>query len=155
MPDVVLPIPNAPRLKIVQQDDGKYGFVSEEDNVVTQFSMPKNIPGSETFLAHNYKAGKLFNQLKIGDNISVVSNKEYKIPVTRGKHTRKVKNIYKFIALSPTSPKSDFLDVVTNKRYTANELYKMMYETPNTTTLQTCIENNGDLSWGRLFVLAE
>lgn len=60
-------------------------------------------------------------------------------------------------ALVPNSPYSDFvnLDDPTGKVITSSELFKHVYARPDTLVFQTCINANGDPSWGRLFVTAE
>lgn len=151
MPNIILPIPDSLPIKIIQQPDGKYDFISNDDNVVTQFSSSKLRNEALGFLAHNTKTGSMFGKLNVGDEISIKGD----TPTTRGAYKKQVKNIYKFQALSPSDPKSMFKDLTNNKQYTAKELYEKMYGNKNALVLQTCIEKDGSNNWGRLFVVAE
>ena len=66
-----------------------------------------------------------------------------------------VTNIYRFQALDPTKSASDFVDLDTGQRYSGRLLFNRMYGGARHLIFQTCIYANGDLNWGRLFVLAE
>ena len=57
-------------------------------------------------------------------------------------------------ALDPTNPYSTFRDLASAERLTAEQLFKKVYRGDRHVTFQTCMEANGDLSWGRLFVIA-
>ena len=150
MTKIVLPIPNAAPLTITSQPKGDYNYVSSEEDTVTQFSMPQEKGGSLAYLAHNTAAGKLFDQLKVGDMIGVKSD----VPTTRGGYAKKVSSIKKYQAVNPRNPSSDFIDLETGERLTADALYKKMYTDAGNLILQTCISKDGDDSWGRLFVIA-
>ena len=54
-----------------QQPQGHAEFVDTGENTVTQFSSASEF-GSLGFLAHNYKIGKIFPSLAIGEEIVVV-----------------------------------------------------------------------------------
>jgi len=62
--------------------------------------------------------------------------------------------VYQFQALQPTNPYSNFVDLETNQQLTATELFYRVYTGAHHLTFQTCIEKDGEYSWGRLFVLA-
>jgi hypothetical protein len=134
-------------LRVIQQPSGKPGFVSPVDGVATQFGMASNnnVTG---MLAHNFASGRYFFDLAQGNLIDVVygdgSIKEYK-----------VETIKKFQALSPKSASSDFVDLETNEKLSASGLYNKMYTGNHHLTLQTCIQEGNEDSWGRLFILAE
>ena len=52
------------------------------------------------------------------------------------------------------NPYSQFKDLETQTSLTAEELFNNVYRGDYHLTLQTCIENNGNSSWGRLFIVA-
>jgi hypothetical protein len=134
-------------LRVIQQPSGKPGFVSPVEGVATQFGMASgnNVTG---MLAHNFASGRYFFDLAQGNTIDVVygdgSIKEYKVEA-----------IKKFQALSPKSASSDFVDLDTNEKLSAAGLFSKMYTGKHHLTLQTCIQEGTEDSWGRLFVIAE
>ena len=65
-----------------------------------------------------------------------------------------VTEIKQFQALSPRSPRSDFLDLKTGEKINANTLFIEIYKGNFHITLQTCIAQGVQDSWGRHFVLA-
>jgi hypothetical protein len=134
-------------LEVIQQPDNQPAFVSIEPGTATQFRMASSF-GSIGLLAHNYLGGASFDDASVGNRISVVYGdgriEEYKIS-----------SIVKFQALNPTYIRTDFLDISTQTRVTANDLFGMVYGGEPHLTLQTCIKNGLESSWGRLFVIAE
>lgn len=134
-------------LRVIQQPSGKPGYVSPIEGVATQFGMASsnNVTG---ILAHNFASGRLFFDLAAGSSIDVVYGdgtvKEYKVSV-----------IKKFQALSPKSASSDFIDLDTNEKLSAAGLFSKMYSGKHHLTLQTCIQEGTEDSWGRLFIIAE
>jgi hypothetical protein len=134
-------------LRVVQQPSGKPGYVSSVDGVVTQFSMakPYNVIG---LLAHNFSSGSEFFNLKLGDKISLIYGdgtiKEMQIT-----------KVDKYQALSPTSPYSDFQNLVTGERLTAEQVFYKYYTGNPHLTLQTCIAQGDQGSWGRIFIVAQ
>ena len=134
-------------MRVIQQPSGKPGFVSPVDGVATQFGMAanNNVTG---MLAHNFASGRFFFDLSMDDRVSVVygdgSIKEYKVTA-----------IYKFQALSPKSSASDFVNLDTGEELSAAGLFTRMYTGSHHLTLQTCIQEGTEDSWGRLFVIAE
>jgi hypothetical protein len=65
-----------------------------------------------------------------------------------------IKQTLKYQALQPTSPYSSFRDLTNDENLTAEQLFNKVYRGDRHITFQTCIEANGNLSWGRLFVIA-
>jgi hypothetical protein len=132
---------------VVQQPSGYPGYVSTEDKVVTQFGMATEV-GNVGLLAHNYLAGKSFASLSEGNVVFLVYGDG---------HTEKLKvtHVYKYQALNPLSPTSKFKDLSTNVTITAEELFRLVYRGNRHATFQTCIDANGNSSWGRLFIIAE
>jgi hypothetical protein len=67
----------------------------------------------------------------------------------------KVTSIVKFQALSPNSPSSKFVDLSTGDTLSASTLFKQVYGGDPHLVLQTCIAQDNEPSWGRMFVIAE
>lgn len=134
-------------LPVIQQPSGNAAFVSTEEGVVTEFSMARNY-GVTGIVAHNYLAGAKFFNLEIGEVIYVIlgdgSTQAYKVT-----------NIQSYQALSPNSPTSQFVDLSTSEKISSTQLFKRVYMGSHHLTLQTCIQQGNEDSWGRLFVIAE
>lgn len=134
-------------LRIVQQPASNPGFVSSEPEVVTEFSMAANY-GTTGLLAHNTEAGEYFDDIKAGQNIVLVYGDG-----DLGYY--KVDQIREFQALTPTSPYSSFVDLsAPDQTLSAENLFYQVYQSDGNLVFQTCIERDGDLSWGRLFIIA-
>jgi hypothetical protein len=134
-------------LPIVQQPAGNAGYVSPNDGEITQFGMAAQF-GNVGLLAHNNLSGRLFSKLAVGQEVRLVygdGKVEYFV----------IKQISKYQALQPTSPYSSFRDLTNNENLTAEQLFNKVYRGDRHVTFQTCIEANGSLSWGRLFVVAQ
>ena len=114
---------------------------------ITQFSIP-NKYGNTGLLAHNYLSGRHFFGLGIGDVVQLVYGdreiKEYQIA-----------DIQRYQALQPDSPSSQFLDLNTGEKLSATQLFKRVYMGNHHLTLQTCIQEGLEDSWGRLFIIAK
>jgi hypothetical protein len=134
-------------LPIVQQAGGNAGYVSNSDKVLTQFNMAAEA-GNVGLLAHNYLAGAAFSRLAIGQVVNLVygNGRVESFIVT---------DIQRYQALDPYSTTSDFRDLDTNTFISADELFSQVYRGDRHVTFQTCIESNGNASWGRLFIIAE
>ena len=134
-------------LPIVQQPVGNPGFVSQNANEVTQFSMAAEV-GNVGLLAHNFLSGASFTNLAPGQEVLLVygdGTVEYFV----------IDQIYQYQALQPYSPNSEFRDLETDITITAQELFRKVYRGERHVTFQTCIEANGNGSWGRLFITAQ
>lgn len=131
---------------VVQQPSGNAGFVSTTDDVITDFAMPRQY-GVTGLLAHNYLAGADFFTLNIGDQIQVVYG-DGSVQVYQ------IADIQSYQALSPNSASSNFVDLATSDRLTATQLFKRVYMGSHHLTLQTCIQQGSEDSWGRLFIIA-
>jgi hypothetical protein len=135
-------------LPVVQQPDGQNNFVSVQNNTITQFSSA-NAYGTIGLLAHNFLSGRLFSNLKENQDVVIVygdgRQEDYRIT-----------GIQSFQALDPASPYSNFIDTTdtTHSDITAGALFNRIYAHPNQVVLQTCIDANGNSSWGRLFITA-
>ncbi len=133
--------------QIIQQPAGFPGFVSQNQDQLTQFGMAAEV-GNVGLLAHNYLAGRSFSELTKGDIVFLVYG-------DGRTESYVVKDILQNQALDPNSPYSEFKNLDTQVTLSAEELFKQVYRGDRHLTFQTCIEANGDLSWGRLFVIAE
>jgi hypothetical protein len=131
---------------VVQQPAGRADFVSPWENVITQFSLPSRL-GTTGLLAHNDLAGEAFKLLKQGQKIDLVDGSG---TVT----TFIVMDTLRYEALEPGSTTSRFLDPESGTILTSAELFIRVYDQPGQVVFQTCIQANGNASWGRLFVIA-
>lgn len=132
---------------VVQQPSGSPGYVSTSPNTVTQFKMASEM-GNIGLLAHNYLAGADFSKLKKNDTIVLVFGSGYTQSFV-------VEEVLAYQAISPLSPYSNFKDLVTQETVSAQQLFNKVYRGDFHLTLQTCIEKDGELSWGRLFIIAK
>lgn len=134
-------------MPIVQQPVGYPGFVSPNDSEITQFRMAAEV-GNVGLLAHNYLSGASFASLAPGQEVRLIYGDgavEYFV----------VDQIYQYQALQPYSPDSEFRDLETDNIITAETLFRKVYRGERHVTFQTCIEANGNGSWGRLFIIAQ
>jgi len=137
---------NVLALPIVQQPYGYAGYVSSNDGEITQFRMATQF-GNVGLLAHNHLSGKSFSQLEVGQEIRLVYGD--------GRfETFIVTEVLRYQALQPNSPYSSFRNLEKDETLSAEGMFKRVYFGERHVTFQTCIEQDGELSWGRLFVIA-
>lgn len=139
-------IPNRFALPIVQQPYGSPGFVSSYNDILTQFRMA-NQYGNVGLLAHNYLSGQAFFELEVGDEVRLVHGDgtvEYFV----------ISEVLQYQAMQPNSVYSSFRDLDTEEVLSVEQMFKRVFFGDRHITFQTCIERDGDLSWGRLFVIA-
>jgi hypothetical protein len=139
-------VSNVMALSIVQQPVGYPGYVSTEESVATQFGIAAEV-GNIGLLAHNTHAGSFFSNIKQGDRIILVYGDGHI-------ESFMANSIQSYQALDPFSPYSEFKNLETQNSLTAEELFNNVYRGDYHLTLQTCIKNNGNSSWGRLFIVA-
>lgn len=140
-------VPGVLAMPIVQQPVGHPGFVSQNEGEITQFNMAAEV-GNVGLLAHNYLSGESFTNLAPGQEVWLIFGDgavEYFV----------VDQILQYQALQPYSPYSEFRDLETNITVTAETLFRKVYRGVRHVTFQTCIEANGNSSWGRLFIIAQ
>ncbi len=140
-------VPNVLADGVVQQPAGESTFVSVRQNIVTQFAAASAL-GSTGLLAHNFLAGALFPQIRLGQKVYLVYGDGRSSLFT-------VTHILQYQALQPESPYSDFIDLSNNHSMSSSDVFTAVYGRRGAVVLQTCIANNGDPSWGRLFIVAE
>jgi len=135
-------------LPVLQQPSNNPGYVSSDPDSVTQFNMV-NQYGSVALLAHNYLAGQRFFNLKNGQILSLVYG-------NRQVTYYRIVEIRKYQALSPNSPYSSFIDLADpeEKIISVTDLFFDVYGQSGRLILQTCIEAEGQSSWGRLSIIA-
>ena len=134
-------------LAIAEQPGYNAGFVSTADGTVTHFKLADQF-GVTGLLAHNYLAGQSFFSLTQGQKIHLVYGD--------GRfETFFVARVLRYQALDPYNPYSNFVDLESGRETTANSLFMQVYSGSRHVTFQTCIEKDGNSSWGRLFVIAE
>lgn len=140
-------VPNVLADGIVQQPAGESTFVSPRQNIVTQFAAASEL-GSTGLLAHNFLAGAQFPQIQRGQKLYLVYGD--------GRSTVfVVTQILQYQALQPESPYSDFIDLSNHHSLSSSDVFTTVYGRRGAVVLQTCIANNGEPSWGRLFIVAE
>ncbi len=139
-------VANVMAFAVEQQPVGYPGYVSTADLIVTQFSIAAEV-GNIGLLAHNTHAGAFFPSIKQNDPIVLVYGDGHI-------ETFMAQSILRYQALDPLNPYSQFKDLGTQVSLTAEELFNKVYRGDYHLTLQTCIENNGNASWGRLFIVA-
>ena len=140
-------VPNLLADIVVQQPANDATFVSTGKRELTQFRPATSI-GSTGLLAHKFLAGNKFTMLDRGDLIYLVYG--------NGLISRfVVTQMLRFQALSPESPFSNFIDLSSGTLMSASTVFTAAYGRPGDVVLQTCIDANGNPSWGRLFIVAE
>lgn len=131
---------------VVSQPGDQPGYVSTVADVITRFAMAESY-GSLGFLAHNYLAGAVFDELQTGNLVHVIYGDGHAA-------LYEVRVIRRFQALDPLSLYSDFIDEENGIRLSVTDLFFQTYGVPGQLILQTCIAAGGSDSWGRLFVIA-
>lgn len=139
-------VANVLTLPVVQQPEDHPYFVSNRNGEVTQFEMASR-HGSIGLLAHNTLSGRTFSSLTIGQEVHLIygdGRLEY----------YEVKQILRFQALEPESVSSSFRNLDRNEILSASEMFNRAYVGGDRLVFQTCIESEGNVSWGRLFIVA-
>ena len=140
-------VPNVLALPVIQQPSGDDGYVSNKDDQTTQFAMASQF-GSIGLLAHNYLSGRFFSELAVGHEVRLVYGNgrvEYFV----------ITEILRYQALEPNSQLSSFRNLDHSEVLSAEQMFKRVYAGERHVTFQTCIEANGTVNWGRLFVVAK
>jgi hypothetical protein len=141
-------VPGLFALPILQQPAGNFNFISPFDGALTQYAPPIE-HGSISLLAHNYLAGRVFFNLQAGQKVILVYGD--------GRlQTYRVSSIDQYQALSPLDPYSNFIDQADPYAsiQSFQQVYDRYYKVGGQLVFQTCVEKYGDLSWGRIFIVA-
>jgi hypothetical protein len=132
---------------IVQQPNDDSVFVSTQPDVVTQFGMAAR-NGTIGLLAHNTLAGAQFYNLSLNQRVLVVYGDGSLRPYT-------IQAVHQYQALDPTNPYSLFIDQDNpGQTLSSAQLFNEMYGYNDTLVFQTCIQKDGNPSWGRIFIIA-
>ena len=130
-----------------QQPTHNSSYVAPIPNTLTQFGMAL-VYGNIGLLAHDFLAGTYFPQFPMGQKIQLVYG-DGRI------ESFSVTQIYRYQATDPNSVYSKFIELNSHENLSSTQLFKKVYMGSTHVTFQTCIEANGNSSWGRLFVIAE
>ena len=134
------------KLPVVQQPVTDAYYVSNRNGEVTQFALAAQY-GNTGLLAHNTLSGRMFSNLAIGQEVRLVygdGQVEYFV----------IRQILRFQALDPASVSSTFRNLDRNETLSSGEMFNRAYVGERRLVFQTCIEAKGNVSWGRLFVVA-
>jgi len=139
--------PNVFSLPIQQQPANQPGYVATEPGIVTQFAMAAQ-SGTIGLLAHNTLAGSAFFALQPKQRVALLLTNGvlcyYRTSTTE-----------KFQALQPNSVHSNFIDLSRpDLLLSSTDVFQMMYQQVDRLVFQTCIEKDGNPSWGRMFITA-
>jgi hypothetical protein len=139
-------VPNILALPVVQQPAEDPYYVSNRSGEVTEFSVASHY-GNIGLLAHNTLSGRFFFNLAVGQEVRLVygdGQVEYFM----------IQQILQFQALQPKSVSSSFRNLDRDEIISASEVFNRAYAGEHHLVFQTCIEANGNPSWGRLFIIA-
>ena len=133
-------------LQVVQQPPKDAADVTEEFGFATQFQSAAHY-GVIGLLAHNYLSGQLFYHLEVGQTVYLVMGD--------GKTQRYIVNeIARYKKMDPSSLRSNLVDLSDGKTYTTPQVFTRYYRKPHKVTFQTCLEGEGRLNWGLIFITA-
>jgi len=59
-----------------------------------------------------------------------------------------------FQRLQKSARSDEFIDLITREKYSTIQVFNRFYRGEHHLTFQTCLEKDGDLDWGLLFVIA-
>lgn len=134
-------------LRVVQQPSSDPAYVSTLQNTATYFLMVNQVTGNTGLLAHNYLSGAYFFDLQPGQVVVLIygdgRTEEYMVSYSE-----------EYQALSPNSPTSNFVNLASGETLSSTDLFYRVFGGGTKTTLQTCIAQGNESSWGRLFVIA-
>jgi hypothetical protein len=121
-------------------------YVSSNAGEITQFNFASQA-GNVGLLAHNNLAGAFLQQLAVGQEVRLIYGDG---------HVRKfiVTQIQRYQALEPENLFSSFRNLDQAETLTAAQMFNRAYSGTQHVTFQTCINAEGNASWGRLFVIA-
>jgi hypothetical protein len=134
-------------LPILPQPADNAVYVTNRLNMITQFSRPA-LNGVTALLAHNYRSGKEFYNLNIGQRITVTYDEDLSRDYL-------VVSINRFRKIEPSNIYSRLVDLETDKELSSTEVYNRFYSGTHHVTFQTCLEGEGRLDWGLYFVVAD
>lgn len=134
-------------LRVAQQPEDDPVYVSPEFGTATQFRIAASY-GTIGLLAHQDQSGVQFFDLRVGDQVDIVYGDGSIRPYS-------VSSIRHFQSLTSDDPYSDFNDLDhEGVRLSSTAVFQQIFSMGEQVVFQTCIEANGNLTWGRLFVIA-
>ena len=140
-------VPGVMAFRIVQQPADDAGFVSQQPDVLTQFGLVRQYQ-TIGLLAHNYLAGSAFFSLEPGEKVILIFG-------DGSIETYQIDHIDSFQALSPSSPYSSFKEIgKSSDTLSVSTVFDRIYASGNRLVFQTCIQADGEPSWGRIFITA-
>ena len=139
-------VENVLELPVVQQPVDRPYYVSNRNGEATQFGMAAQY-GNIGLLAHNTLSGSFFSNLSLGQEVRLLYGDGRVVYFV-------VRQILRFQALDPESVSSSFRNLDRNEILSAGEMFNRAYVGEHRLVFQTCIEAEGTVSWGRLFVVA-
>jgi hypothetical protein len=139
-------VENVMALPVVQQPVDNAGYISNANGEVTQFRMASQF-GNVGLLAHDQLSGKSFSSLMVGQEVRLIYGDGHIEYFT-------IKEVLKYQALQPNSLYSSFKNIKDKETLTTEQMFKRVYFGDRHLAFQTCIEANGNPSWGRLFIIA-
>jgi hypothetical protein len=134
-------------LIVEQQPADDAVFVSETLGTATQFRLAAQY-GTIGLLAHSQRSGSKFFDLGLGQEVDIVYGDGTVRPyvVSEIRHLR---------SQSPDDPHSSFIDLEhEGTQLSSTEVFNQVFARSDRVVFQTCIEADGNPSWGRLFVTA-
>lgn len=123
-------------------------YVTIQPGAVTNSCGKSSCP-STGLLAHTLLSGALFFELSPNQEVDLIfgDGSVQRYHITSIRH---------FQALSPLGPYSSFIDLDTHSTpLSSTDVFMQTYGVARRVVFQTCITANGQLTWGRLFVIAE
>jgi hypothetical protein len=139
-------VENVLELPVVQQPVDRPYYVSNRNGEATQFGMAAQY-GNIGLLAHNTLSGRFFSNLSSGQEVRLLYGDGRVVYFV-------IRQILRFQALDPESVSSSFRNLDRNEVLSAGEMFNRAYVGEHRLVFQTCIEAEGNVSWGRLFVVA-
>lgn len=138
-------VPDEFAFPIVAQPEDQDLYVSTKRNLLTLFRAAQQ-NGVTGLLAHNFLAGALFYDLEIGQEVWVVESEQKQ-------RAYKITRIEQFQKITGAQDEV-FIDLRTNDAMSTSEVFDRFYTGEPHLTLQTCLEGEGDPSWGLTFIVA-
>lgn len=140
-------VKNVMAFPVVQQPAGDSVFVSSDPLVVTQFDWVSRV-GNVGLLAHNTLAGKSFSNIKAGDQIILVYGDGHL-------KVFEMESASRYQTLEPHNPYGHFKDLESQATLSSEQVFNKVYRGEYHLTLQTCVAQGNDPSWGVLFITAK
>jgi hypothetical protein len=103
--------------------------------------------GTVGLLAHSHLAGAYFTYLELNQSLILIYGDG------RSVHYH-VSHIEAYRALEPNNPYSAFLALHRDNQLSSQALFDHIYASGPALVLQTCLEEEGQPNWGRLFIIA-